>query len=117
MEEKIKNKDVLSSGQVLKNQLGLKDYKYVYISRSTNSTPTIYHIIVDTHFSDNPISYSKLKKIHTSQLLYVRGGKVVPLNFNLPWDLDKYNDKINRNSVINIIDLAGEKRTALNYFS
>jgi hypothetical protein len=108
----------MTTGEVLKKDLGLSKFKYVLIQKIIELPTNIYIITVDSRFPTVYIPFARIKKLRSTvlsrlkvtQLMGTKSIKKRPLRSSLPIPLTRFDRAINSNDVIFLRDIAGEYR-------
>ena len=99
----------MTSGQKLKQDLGLSPFKYIYIRRMLGRSPRIYHVYLDTYLSGYKITPTEVKTYESCQILGVASNKNLQrIKFTLPQLLEDFDEPIGSRDVFFVFDAAGE---------
>lgn len=104
---------VQTRGEILKRDLGLESFDYVYIQKVLGISPNIYIISYDTRYPQRYIPRVKLMNLKSTKFARLKVNNKEEFQFSEikltpPFDLDQISPQINTNSFFVLRDLAGE---------
>jgi len=106
------NPEKMYDGALLKKNLGLNNFKYIWVQKVINNAQPIFIITIDSRYPNNYLSPSKVKKVHSTKIKVVKkaGDVVVDKDFKLspPLELEFAHISLTSNSIIIFRDIAGE---------
>lgn len=101
-----------TTGEILKLELGLKDFKSVWIRKIIDLALNVYIVYFNSHY---PSSYLSMQKIKNLDTFTIERLKKSGISFNRksyrytpPIPLEDFNGTINSNSMLIRIDITGE---------
>lgn len=100
----------MTTGQQIKQDLGLSKYKHVYIRRMLGRSPRMYHIFVDTYLPKYRITPTEVKTYETCQILGSTSKGLKRIKFTIPQLLEDFDEKIGSRDLFIVFDAAGEYR-------
>ena len=106
----------MTTGQILKQDLGLSKFKYLLIQKIIELPMNVYIITVDSRFPGVYIPFSRIKKLKSVTLKRIKiiqklNQKAIvsrPIRISMSMPLSNFDRAINSNDVILLRDLAGE---------
>ena len=100
----------MTEGQLLKQSLGLYNFKKAYIQKAFDTSPPVYIITVDSRHDGLPITWSRIKKFRTTLLAKTTNGnmEIKQTKLTPPIELDDFTPLIPLRSLILFRDIAGE---------
>lgn len=101
----------MTTGDKLILELGLENFKNVYIEKSIGFSPSIFIVTVDSRHDGRPITTSMVRKVDTSVIYKVLSGfktEIEQLKFTPLIPLSDYDGTLHTRSVILFRDLSGE---------
>jgi len=102
----------MTEGQILKKELGLSNFKIVWIRKIIDIPLNIYIIYFNSRYPTSYLSTSKIKNLDTVTVnklqQYGVSYKQIPYKYTPPILLDDFNAKIPSNSMLVTIDIVGE---------
>lgn len=110
--DKLDIESTIITGVVLKRDLGLENFDYVYIQRIMGISPSIYVISYDSRYIHRYIPRNKLMDLQSSKFTRLKTihkdeFEFSALKLSPPFDLDQINPHVNTASVFVLRDLAG----------
>ena len=100
------------SGEILKNSLGLENFKNAYVQRTISTATPIFVITVDSRFPSKFISTSRIRNLVTTMMgkITKKGSELNIKNLKLtpPIELGSFSGIIPGNAIVLFRDIAGE---------
>jgi len=111
--DKLDIEPVITRGEILKRDLGLSGFDYVYIQKILGISPSIYTITYDTRYPNRFIPRSRLMNLESSKFTRLKTVhkdefEFSELKLSPPFDLDQVSPHISSSSVFLLRDVAGE---------
>lgn len=100
-----------SSGKLLKQTMGLQDFKYVWIRRAMNSPIPLYIIYYNSRYPNLYLPISQLKKLKAFSVKRIKklySQETMDYKMSVPVALEDYKGRIIGGSMLIKYDLAGE---------
>jgi len=109
-----------TSGELLKDQLGLTDFKHVRICRALISSYKILLVYYDSYHVNYPISTFRIRQWPFTTALWsgsrIAKKRAKPVNTTPPMDIEDYQGQLN-GAIIITVDLAGNRFTKPSSFT
>ena len=103
----------MTTGEKIKQALGLESFKYVYIRRIPGKEYATYHVVYDSKLANSRITNSKVKSLVATRFvsfetlsdgsIHIRKYKFFPITL-----LSDFNETVGKRDVFVVTDIAGE---------
>jgi hypothetical protein len=102
----------LTTGQILKRELGLANFKTVWIRKIIDLALNVYIVYFNSRYPTSYLSISKIKNLDTVTIKRLKQSglsyKHIDYKYTPPIPLEDFNAKIQSNSMLMRIDVVGE---------